>query len=180
MTSQDLLADRPAHQGHRRRLRWVLPALFLVLVLAVLGRSVLQEDERPSVPLGAVTEVPGGLVRVNGVLPDEQPGAPGGPVPADLAGPLPAGLHRMRVLLELTALEPGGVEFVTQDWSVRRLGQRTSSPLWASTPEGTLEQGESLQVALVFEVPDKAVELVLEGDGARLALGTGHHAGGSA
>ena len=84
----------------------------------------------------------------------------------------------MQVLLELTAMEPEGIEFNTEDYAVERLGGRQSQVVWASTRQASLEQGETLRAELVYELPDQAVELILEGDGnARLSLGAEHHSG---
>ncbi|MEX5299622.1 hypothetical protein RCG67_12685 [Kocuria sp. CPCC 205292] len=173
---------RPAGSGSRR---WVVPAAFLLGLLGVLGAAVLGQDEEPGAPLGAVATVPGGLARVNGVLPEEP--AAGAPATGDGTtgngttgdGAAEDGTHRVRVLLELTALEPGGVDFDAADWEVERLGGGSSRAVNASVPERTLVQGEALRTELLFEVPDRALELTLEGPrSARLSLGTDHHRGG--
>ncbi|WP_424346935.1 hypothetical protein [Kocuria sp. CH-021] len=168
---------RTAGSGSRR---WVVPAVFLLGLLGVLGAAVLGQDEEPGAPLGAVATVPGGLARVNGVLPEEpETGAPaiGDGITGD--GAAEDGTHRVRVLLELTALEPDGVDFDAADWEVERLGGGSSRAVHASVPERALVQGEALRTELLFEVPDRALELTLEGPrGARLSLGTDHHRGG--
>ena len=164
-------AGAPTRSEGRGTRRWLLPALFLLAVLGVLGGAVLGQGEEPGAPLGAVAPVPGGLARVNGVLP---------------AGDGPAGdasveddSHRVRVLLELTALEAGGVDFDAADWEVRRLGGGASRAVHATVQEQTVLQGGVLRTELLFEVPDRALELTLEGPrGARLSLGTDHHRGG--
>ncbi|MGX5359235.1 hypothetical protein [Kocuria sp. KH4] len=162
-------ADRRSGWAHRRRL---LPAVLVLGLGGVLGGAVLTGDEAPSTPLGAVAPVPGGLARINGVLPEGET-APG---PQD--GAAEDGTHRVRVLLELTALEADGIDFAADDWTVERLGGGTSPVLRASTAEEALGQGDVLLTELVFEVPDRALELVLDGAGdARLSLGTDHHRG---
>ncbi|MEX5294027.1 hypothetical protein QYM41_01940 [Kocuria sp. CPCC 205268] len=163
---------RPAGRGSRR---WVVPAVFLLGLLGVLGGAVLGQDEEPGAPLGAVATVPGGLARVNGVLPEEP--EPGAPAAGD--GTAEDGTHRVRVLLELTALESGGVDFDAADWEVERLGGESSRVLHASVQDQALAQGGVLRTELLFEVPDRALELTLEGPrSARLSLGTDHHRGG--
>ncbi|WP_298584703.1 hypothetical protein [uncultured Kocuria sp.] len=163
---------RPAGRGSRL---WVLPAVFLLGLLGVLGAAVLGQDEEPGAPLGAVATVPGGLARVNGVLPEE----PDAGAPAAGSETAEDGTHRVRILLELTALEPGGVDFDAADWEVERLGGESSRALHASVQEQALAQGEALRTELLFEVPDRALELTLEGPrSARLSLGTDHHRGG--
>lgn len=172
-------AGAPARSESRGTRRWLLPALFLLAVLGVLGGAVLGPGEEPGAPLGAVAPVPGGLARVNGVLPEDA----GGGVSA---GDGPAGdasveddSHRVRVLLELTALEAGGVDFDAADWEVQRLGGGASRAVHATVQEQTVLQGGVLRTELLFEVPDRALELTLEGPrSARLSLGTDHHRGG--
>lgn len=161
--------DRRGAWARRRRL---LPAVLVLGLGGVLGSAALAQDEAPSTPLGAVAPVPGGLARINGVLPEDET-VPG---PQDEQGE--DGVHRVRVLLELTALEPGGIDFAADDWAVERLGGGESPVLQASAPEESVRQGDVLLAELVFEVPDRALELVLDGAGdARLSLGADHHRG---
>ncbi|MFI7579400.1 hypothetical protein [Kocuria kalidii] len=163
-------ADRPGGRVRRRRL---LPVVFLLGLGGVLGGAVLAPEEAPGAPLGAVAPVPGGLARINGVLPegDAVPGA-GDEEAGD-------GTHRVRVLLELTALEPGGIDFRADDWVVERLGGGESPVLQASVAEQSVPQGDVLLAELLLEVPDRALELTLDGAGdARLSLGSDHHRGG--
>lgn len=168
-------AGGPAGEGRpteRARRRWLLPAAFLLGVGGILGGAALAEEEAPSTPLGAVAPVPGGLARINGVLPEDDvvPGA-GGEKAED-------GTHRVRVLLELTALESDGIDFRADDWVVDRLGGGESPVLQASVAEESVPQGDVLLTELVLEVPDRALELTLDGAGdARLSLGSDHHRG---
>lgn len=163
--------DRPPRAARRR---WLVPAAFLLGLTGILGVAVLGQDEAPSAPLGAVAPVPGGLARINGVLPVED-----GDGPAAQDEPAEGGTHRVRVLLELTALEAEGVDFDAADWTVNRLGGGESEAVRASVQERSIGQGEVLQAELLFEVPDRALELTLEGpERARLSLGADHHHGG--
>ena len=83
------------------------------------------------------------------------------------------------VLLELTAMDPEGLEFAADDYAVDRLGGLRAPVAWASPAEASMAQGERLQAELIFEVPDKALELTLEGaGGVRLSMGADHHSGG--
>jgi hypothetical protein len=177
--------DAPARPVGRASRRWVVPAVFLLGLLGILGGAALGQDEEPGAPLGAVAPVPGGLARVNGVLPEE-PAAGKEPAGDEPAGEKPAGdapdedgTHRVRVLLELTALEAGGVDFDAADWEVRRLGGGAARVEHASVQAQPVAQGQVLRSELLFEVPDRALELTLEGPrNARLSLGTDHHRGG--
>ena len=82
MTTSVAAHSLPAAQGIRRRRRWVVPAIFLVVLLAVLGRGMFTQ-EAPSTMLGASGYVPGGLARLNGVLPYAQAGPRQGEVPPE-------------------------------------------------------------------------------------------------
>lgn len=179
MTTQTTAAVSVEHSHPGSRRRWIPPAVFLLAILLVLGREFVSADEGPSTMLGASGSVPGGLARLNGVMPYTQFAAQEGrDVPAELGGDVPSGAHLVIVLLEVTAMEPGGLEFDADDYVVERLGGRASQVVWASPSEAPLEQNETMQAELVFEVPDKALELTLEGAGdVRLSMGTDHHSG---
>ena len=54
--------------------------------------------------------------------------------------------------------------------------RRWADPLWVSQDSGVVPLGENLQVTFIFEIPNQAIQLVLEGPGRlRLGLGTAHH-----
>ena len=177
MTTSMTVHGRSAAPRSRRGRRWVVPAIFLVALLAVLGRGGFTQ-EAPSTMLGASGYVPGGLARINGVLPYAQVAPRQSEVPPELTGPVAPGSHRVQVLLELTAMEPESLEFDAEDYLVERLGGGQSPVVWNSIRHASLKQGETLVAELVFELPDQAVELILEGAGdARLSLGAEHHSG---
>ncbi|WP_241979908.1 hypothetical protein [Cryobacterium glaciale] len=122
--------------------------------------------------------VDGGVARINGVIPLEIDGwLPTRPAP-ELSGAAQPGTHRVRVLVELTALEPQGVEFVAADYSIEGLGVTVPAVLWSSPTRQAVGQGETILATLVFEIPNKAIALVLEiNQNARLSLGVEHHVG---
>lgn len=169
----------PAPKPHwAARMRLVVPLVLVLLVGAGLG-AVLFRTERPAATmLGASGTVDGGLVRINGIVPLEADGwLPPDPAPA-LGAPVPDGAHRVRVLLELTALDRDGLGFEAEDYGVEYLGSGRQEPLWVSVADADLRQGGTLVATMVFEIPDRAVEMVLDGPGAaRLSLGTEHHSG---
>ncbi|WP_344123806.1 hypothetical protein [Kocuria aegyptia] len=180
MAIQEAIPISAEHPTRRKRRRWILPALFLLAVLLVLGHSAVSAEEEPSTMLGASASVPGGLARLNGVMPyKEFVALENREVPAELAGDVPSGAHQVVVLLELTAMDPEGLEFTADDYVVDRLGKNRSPVVWSSPSEASLAQGQTMQAELVFEVPDKALELTLEGaDDVRLSMGSDHHSGG--
>ncbi|MEC5179640.1 hypothetical protein [Arthrobacter sp. CG_A4] len=130
--------------------------------------------------LGASASLNGGLARINGVLPSDVDGWTPAAAAAALATPPGEGLHRVRVLLELTALQQGGLSYDPSEYSVSGLGAGKWKAIWASPAPAVARQGESINATLVFELPDRAIELTLElPGGPGLSLGAGHHRGGS-
>ncbi len=161
------------------RTRILVPAVLLALVAALLAIVLASPPRTPPVPLGASAALNGGLARIHGVIPTEADGwAPPTPAAA-LAVPPGEGVHRVRVLLELTAIEEGGLSFDPSDYSVSALGEGTWRVVWFSPAPAVARQGESIDAVLVFELPDRAIDLTLDlPGGSGLSLGTGHHRGG--
>lgn len=169
---------RPPRTVQRHRI--LVPAALLVGVLGgttwVLTNNV---EEEPPALLGASDTVDGGLARIHGILPLESDGWEPPANGAALETAVPDGAHRVRVLLELTALEPDGITFRASDYFIDGLGTGEPHVIWASPSEHTAEQGETIDATLVFEIPNKALALVLSDDGdTRLSLGTDHHTAG--
>ena len=161
------------------RRRWLVAAvggLCLLLVGAVL--LFLGNEAEPSTPLGASVAIDGGVSRLNGVIPLETDGWMPAERAPELSGAIQPGTHRVRVLVELTALEPQGVEFSAADYSIEGLGVTIPAVLWSSPVRQTAVQGETIRATLVFEIPDRAIALVLEDrQNTRLSLGVKHHIG---
>ncbi len=85
----------------------------------------------------------------------------------------------MRVIMEVTAIDAGGVRFRPSEFTVEEITGFGADPLWASTAAGQVPQGESWQVTFVFEIPNKSIQLVLKGpQQIRMSLGTNHHSTG--
>ena len=85
----------------------------------------------------------------------------------------------MRVEVQFTALDPGGKRLDPAGFIVDGLGSGRPVPLWSSSDATLVHEGGSVSATMVFELPNKAVSLVLENPaGGRLSLGTEHHAGG--
>ncbi|MBG6183898.1 hypothetical protein IWX65_001866 [Arthrobacter sp. CAN_A214] len=144
------------------------------------GILLLGGKEESSTPLGAAAVIDGGLARINGIVPVEEDGWT--PQDAGETGvfdsPAAAGAHRVRVVLELTAVEPEGIPFDPADYSISGLAAGTSELLLSVPGSQRIRQGNTVNTELVFEIPDRAVELALEGpDDMRLSLGVSHHTG---
>lgn len=178
--AQQLRDRRVSRRAPVPRHRIIVPSVLLVGLLA--GTTwVLTNNapEEPATMLGAADTVDGGLARINGILPLESDDWEPPAGSAALAEAVPDGAHRVRVLLELTALEEDGITFRASDYFIDGLGTGKPHVVWASPSDHTAEQGETIDATLVFEIPNKALALVLS-DGAetRLSLGTEHHTQG--
>lgn len=161
-----------------RRSKVLVPATLLALVGVIIAGLLMTPPRKPPAPLGASAGVTGGVARINGVIPTEVDGWLPAPASAAFASPAGEGLHRVRVLLELTALEQGGLSFDPSAYSISGLGTGTWRPVWVSPPPPPAAQGESINATLVFELPDRAIDLTLElPGGEELSLGAGHHRG---
>lgn len=156
----------------------LFPVALLAMIGLALAYSFLTARPEPSVPLGASASIPGGMASIGEIMPVEDDGwEPEGNDDA-LDGAPATGSHRVRLVVRITALEPGGVQLDTRDFSISGLGSEHFRPVWESPPVADLEQGQSIGATLIFEVPDRAVALVLEGPGnSRLSLGLSHHSG---
>lgn len=168
---------RPARIRRRRFI--FIPLAFLCILAIGLGYLFATAEAKPSVQLGAPGEIPGGIAMITGIVPVELDGwQPPSPV-ASLQQGVQEGAHRVRIEVQFTAMEPGGLRLDPAGFIVDGLGSGRPGPLWSS-PESTLvDEGESVSATMVFELPNKAIALVLEGPtGSRLSLGKEHHSGG--
>lgn len=163
----------------RSRLRRRLQAPLLVLSALILAAAAIvvamPEATSEGTLLGASGTVPGGVARINGVLPLEIDGWLPEVPPAVLTEPTRHGTHRVRIVLELTALNPSGLEYSPDDFTITGLGVVESRLLWADPGTSMIGQGEVVTATQVYELPNQAIELVLRTDDARFVLGTGHH-----
>ena len=163
-----------------QRAKILVPVILLGLVAALVASVVMAAPRKPPVPLGASAAVTGGLARISGVVPVETDGGLSTAASGLPANPPAEGLHRVRLLVELTALEKAGLAYDPADYSVSGLGTGTWKALWSSPGPADVPQGQSINATLVFELPDKAIDLTLElPGGPGLSLGAGHHRGGS-
>ena len=167
----------PAASVSRRR-HILIPVALLGIIGLALAYLFLTARPEPGVPLGASAAIPGGMASIGGIMPVEDDGWEPDDNDDALDGAPAAGTHRVRLLVRITALEPDGVRLDARDFSISGLGREHFQPLWASPPRADLAQGESVGATLIFEVPDRAIALVLDGPGnSRLSLGLSHHTG---
>jgi hypothetical protein len=175
MTATDFEA-KPAARGKRRRLI-LIPVAMLSLIGLALAYLFLTAQPEPNVPLGASASIPGGMASISEIVPVEDDGWEPEDNDDAFDGAPAEGTHRVRLVVRITALEPGGLRLDPGNFSISGLGREQFRPLWQS-PAADLKQGESTGATLVFELPDKAVALVLDGPGgSRLSLGLAHHTG---
>lgn len=168
-----------ARTALHNRTKYLVPAVLLALVGALMLSILTAAPRTPPALLGASASHSGGLARIHGVIPMEVDGwLPPAPSAA-LADPPGKELHRVRILLEMTAMEQGGLSFDPSRYAVSSLGAGEWKPIWFSPAPATARQGESINATLVFELPDRAIDLTLEVPGGPgLSLGAGHHRGG--
>lgn len=162
-----------------KRPKVLVPAILLALAAALVASVLMAAPRTPPALLGASASLDGGLARIHGVIPVEADGWLPPTPSAALATPPGEELHRVRILLELTAMEQGGLSFNPSEYAVSALGTGTWKPVWFSPAPAVARQGESINATLVFELPDRAIDLTLElPGGPGLSLGPGHHRGG--
>ncbi len=163
-----------------QRKKVVAPVILVCLLACLLAAVMAAPPPKPPVPLGASAAVDGGLARINGILPADGGGSEPDAAASGSTSAAGPGFHRVRILLELTALDEGGLSFNPADYSVSGLGTGKWTPVLASPAPSVAARGDRINAELTFELPDRAVELTLEiKDGPGLSLGAGHHRGRS-
>lgn len=162
-----------------RRAKILVPAILLALVGSLIASILMAAPRKPPALLGASAGVNGGLARIHGVIPLEADGWMPPTPSAALAVPPGKEMHRVRILVELTAIDQDGLSFDPPQYAVSALGTGEWKAVWFSPAPAEARQGESINATLVFELPDRAIDLTLElPGGPGLSLGTGHHRGG--
>ena len=87
------------------------------------------------------------------------------------------GSHRVRLVVRVTALEPGGVRLDAGDFRISGLGRGAiPAALGSHRLPRTCSRARRSARRWSSNFPDKAVALVLDGPGgSRLSLGLAHH-----
>ena len=167
------VADAPL----RRRLRVPLITVGALILFAAGLVIASPEAKSEGTMLGASATVTGGNARINGVIPLEVDGwLPDGPATA-LTEPAGQGTHRVRIILELTALDPEGLTYRADEFRITGLGSVDSRQVWADPQSVTIAQGQVVIATQVYELPNQAIELLLRANTAQFVLGTEHHTG---
>ena len=130
------------HPSARRRRLVLIPVALLGLIGLALAYLFLTAQPEPSVPLGASASIPGGMASIGEIVPVEDDGWEPEDNDDALDGAPAEGSHRVRLLVRITALEPGGLRLDTGDFSISGLGRERFRPLWQSPPVVDLTQGD--------------------------------------
>ncbi len=145
-----------------KRTKILVPAILLALVGTLFASILLAAPRTPPALLGASASVNGGLARIHGVIPTEADGWMPPEPSAALVDPPADELHRVRILLELTAMKEDGLSFDPSEYTVSALGTGSWKAIWSSAAPAMARQGESINAMLVFELSDRAIDLALE------------------
>jgi hypothetical protein len=167
----------PTPTGNRRRITGLLLALITVAVLAAGGWGVASvlTAESPPARLGEAVGVPGGLLLVEKVTPENmaamqignfaEAGMSGmsSPMGMDMA---PEGQRRFAVNVTLAA-ERGDLSYSPEDFRISGEGVKNEAgPIRHQFDAGTVPAGGAISGSLVFQVPEEAKGLMLSfGDG---------------
>lgn len=138
--------------------------------IAVGGWGLLTSLSSPASPvaIGDTVEVPGGLLRVDGVTPEHmdpmQPGkfgASGMSMQSPGMDMAPEGFRHFTVDLSLAAPENDSFSYSAKDFTVSGEGMEEAGPIRHQLEAGTLAPATAVSGALVFQAPEKAKNLTL-------------------
>lgn len=162
--------------GLRKALAGTLLSVAVAGALAAGGWGLIstqtsQPTSGEAVPLGEISEVPGGLLRVDGVAPEHMEHAQTGKFAQsgmNMSGMgvdmVPEGQQRFTVEVSLAAGQ-GGLEYAAGDFRISGDGVEESAPIRSQLGDGTLPAGSETHGALIFQAPEDARDLVLSFDG---------------
>ncbi len=147
-----------------RLLTWL--GLFALLA-AVVGYGLTQLGGEPEPAVGTAT-VPGGLLRIDGVISEEATNLPMA-MPGMTHEEIGEGNYLLRVNATLGATD-GSIRYEPDDFTVRGPGFDPVTPYRAVAGPGTVFEGMTAPLLLVYEVPLDVAPLTLDYAGTRLAL----------
>lgn len=124
-----------------------------------------------AVPMGEAAEVPGGLLRVDDVLPERMEHAQTGKFAQsgmNMSGMgvdmVPEGQQRFTVEISLAA-GSGGLDYSAGDFRLSGEGVKESAPIRSQLGDGALPAGSETHGGLIFQAPQGARDLTLSFDG---------------
>ena len=147
-----------------RLLTWF--GLFALLA-AVVGFGFTQLGGEPEPAVGAAA-VPGGLLRIDAVTSEEATNLPMA-MPGMTHEEIGEGNYLIRVNATLGAAD-GSIRYAPEDFTVRGPGLDPVTPYRAVAGPGTVFEGMTAPLLLVYEVPLDVAPLTLDYAGTRLAL----------
>lgn len=158
----------------RRRVGGLLLALAVVAAVVAGGWGVVSSlAGAPPARIGEAAEVPGGILRVDRVTPEHM--APmqmknfakkGMSMSGMVPDMTPKGQRRFNVDVTLAA-EKGGLGYSEDQFRLTGEGVKETGPLRSKLGSGQIPAGSAISNTLVFQVPEKADNLVLSFDGGR-------------
>lgn len=166
--------------GKARRYRKLFGGLLLALAvsatLLVGGWGVISSlaAGAPPAQIGEAAEAPGGVVRVDRVTPEHM--APmqmknfakkGMSMSGMVPDMTPKGQRRFSVDVTLAAEESGGLSYSEDQFRITGEGVKETGPMRSKIGSGKIPAGSAISNTLVFQVPEKADNLVLSFDGGR-------------
>ncbi len=158
-------------EGRARVPRW-LSITVTAVVLACVGAAgwwglSTRQELAGLATIGEAVEVPGGLMRVDGVRPEVMVHQMTGGMPMSMMpDPVPDGFARFSVDVTLIATEPGGVEFEPDRFRVGGEGVPATPPHRPPVAAATVPEHEMMSVSLLFQAPVGADDLWLSYRGA--------------
>ena len=153
-----------ANRRGGRLLTWF--GLFALLA-AVVGFGFTQLGGEPEPAVGAAA-VPGGLLRIDAVTSEEATNLPMA-MPGMTHEEIGEGNYLIRVNATLGAAD-GSIRYEPEDFTVRGPGLDPVTPYRAVAGPGTVFEGMTAPLLLVYEVPLDVAPLTLDYAGTRLAL----------
>ncbi|QIN81022.1 hypothetical protein GBA65_21495 (plasmid) [Rubrobacter marinus] len=180
---REAAADVPEPGGARRRPRSIGGALLVLATVAALAFGVwgfsssLAAGPAPA-SVGEDVEVPGGLMRVDGVTPEHM--APmqmdkfakkGMNMSGMVSDMTPKGYRRFSVDFTLVGQGSAGLDYSVDRFRATGEGTKETKPLRGELEPGTVPQGSAVSGTMIFQVPEEAKGLKLSfGGGTPVAL----------
>lgn len=189
MTTLHIIAEKTEHEaipvagspgGKARRYRRLFGGLLLALAvsatLLVGGWGVISSlaAGAPPARIGEAAEVPGGILRVEEVTPENM--APmqmgkfankGMSMSGNIPDMTPDGQRRFNVDITLASAESGVLSYSMEDFRLTGEGMKATGPLRSKIGSGKIPAGSAVSNTLVFQVPEKAKDLTLSFGGGR-------------